>query len=95
MAKLHLLLCLATRRAAVPLLVAAPQITDPAILKTLILQKGYKSEGGLLGSMGGSGDAAVGACLTPWDMCGVAWRGVASRGVGSWKVVMGKVERGP
>lgn len=56
--------CGIVTRPAVPPLVAAPQITDPAILKTLILQKGYKSEGGLLGSMGGSGDAAVGACGT-------------------------------
>ncbi|KAG2434281.1 hypothetical protein HXX76_008005 [Chlamydomonas incerta] len=57
-----------------------PQISDPAILKTLILQKGYKSEGGLLGTSASEAaakkakEAAAAANATLAVTGAVGWR---------------------
>lgn len=50
----------------------AAQMSDPAILKTLILQKGYKSEGGLLGTS--ASEAAVSRWRAHGLLEALGWR---------------------
>ncbi|KXZ55805.1 hypothetical protein GPECTOR_2g1355 [Gonium pectorale] len=59
-----------------------PQISDPSILKSLILQKGYKSEGGLLG---GPSTASEQAAKKARDAAAAANATLAVTGAVGWR----------
>ncbi|KAG2494323.1 hypothetical protein HYH03_007381 [Edaphochlamys debaryana] len=62
-----------------------PQITDPSILKALILQKGYKSEGGILGSVGLTGSSGDSASKKARDAAAAANATLAVTGAVGWR----------